>query len=157
MTRYAVVNASSLVTDADVYTMWVGVKDQLWYHVSVAWNRKFIDSVFVAKGGVIPSDCYPIYVLDNPDVADAVKKGDVEDARLHYIGFGYFEGRLGGTPAVDERWYLNTYTDVAQGVRVGRIGSASEHYDVIGASEGRSPSADYLPIAEHWKKALVGA
>ena len=95
------------------------------------------------------------YLKANPDVAEAVTAGDVEDARLHYIGFGYFEGRLGGTPAVDERWYLNTYSDVAQGVRAGKIGSASEHYDVIGASEGRSPSADYLPIAEHWKKALV--
>jgi hypothetical protein len=95
------------------------------------------------------------YLRANPDVADAVRRGEVEDARLHYIGFGYFEGRIGGTPAVDERWYLKMYSDVAQGIRAGKIGSASEHYDVIGASEGRSPSATYLPIAEHWKKALV--
>ena len=38
------------------------------------------------------------YLRANPDVAEAVRAGDVEDARLHYIGFGYFEGRLGGTP-----------------------------------------------------------
>jgi hypothetical protein len=95
------------------------------------------------------------YLKANPDVAAALKAGEIADARMHYIGFGYFEGRLGGTPPVDEGWYLNTYADVAQGVRAGKIKSASEHYDVVGAAEGRSPNADYLPIAEHWKKALV--
>jgi hypothetical protein len=96
------------------------------------------------------------YLKANPDIADAVRKGTVDDTRMHYIGFGYFEGRSGGTPPVDERWYLSTYSDVAQAVKLGKVASASEHYDVIGGSEGRSPSAEYVPVAEQWKKALVG-
>ena len=42
------------------------------------------------------------YLRDNPDIAAAVRSGKVEDARLHYVGFGYFEGRTGATPEVDE-------------------------------------------------------
>ncbi len=97
------------------------------------------------------------YLKANPDIAEAARKGAMDDVRMHYIGFGYFEGRTGGTPPVDERWYLSTYSDVAQAVRLGKVASASEHYNVIGGSEGRSPSAEYLPVAEQWKKALVGA
>jgi hypothetical protein len=97
------------------------------------------------------------YLRDNPDIAEAVRDGDVADPRAHYVGFGYFEGRTGGTPNVDERWYLTTYSDVAQGVKTGKVRSANEHYNVIGGSEGRSPSADYVEVAAQWKKALVRA
>lgn len=72
MKRYAVVNASTVVKDADVQTMWLAVKNQLFYHVCPAWNRPFMDSVFVTKGGTVPADCYPIYILDNADVAGAL-------------------------------------------------------------------------------------
>ncbi len=97
------------------------------------------------------------YLKENPDVADAMKKGEISDPRAHYVGFGYFEGRTGATPTVDEKWYLETYPDVAQGVRAGTVGSAREHYNIIGGSEGRSPNASYIPVAEKWKKALVKA
>ena len=72
MTKYAVVNQSTLVTDTDVQTMWLAVKNQLFYHAAPAWERSFVDSVFVPKGGVVPSDAFPIYILDNPDVANAL-------------------------------------------------------------------------------------
>jgi hypothetical protein len=72
MTRYAVVNQSTLVSDADAHTMWVATKNQLFYHAAPAWERKFMDSVFVPKGGFIPVDAFPIYLLDNPDVANAL-------------------------------------------------------------------------------------
>ena len=61
------------------------------------------------------------YLKTNPDVADAVRNRPIEDARIHYVGFGFFEGRGGATPDVDEAWYLRTYTDVADGVRSGQI------------------------------------
>jgi hypothetical protein len=95
------------------------------------------------------------YLRDNPDVARAIKSGAVEDARLHYVGFGYFEGRSGATPEVDEAWYLRRYADVAAAVASKAVASAAEHFKVIGASEGRSPSAFYLPAAEQWKKAIA--
>jgi hypothetical protein len=72
MDRYAVINDSTVVSDADVQIMYEGVKNQMWYQVCPAWNRRFMDSVFVPKGGTVPTDCYPIYILDNADVAGAL-------------------------------------------------------------------------------------
>jgi hypothetical protein len=97
------------------------------------------------------------YLRDNPDIAAAVKSGKLEDARLHYVGFGYFESRTGATPEVDEAWYLRTYPDVAEAVATKTVASAAEHFRVIGAAEGRSPNAFYVPAAEQWKKAIVTA
>jgi hypothetical protein len=97
------------------------------------------------------------YLKANPDVAEALKSGAIESARLHYIGFGYFEGRTGATPDVDERWYLKAYPDVGSAVRAGQIGSAAEHFQVSGASEGRSPSIRYAQDAEQWKRVLQAA
>ena len=95
------------------------------------------------------------YLRDNPDVVDAIRKGDVANALQHYIGYGYFEGRTGATPTVDERWYLATYPDVAQGIKLGQVRSAKDHYNAIGGAEGRSPSAAHQRVAEQWKKAFV--
>ena len=95
------------------------------------------------------------YLRDNPDIAGAVKAGKLEDARLHYVGFGYFESRSGATPEVDEGWYLRIYPDVAEAVAARSVGSAAEHFRVAGAAEGRSPNDFYLPAAEQWKKAIA--
>jgi hypothetical protein len=97
------------------------------------------------------------YLEANPDVAAALRSGTLESARLHYVGFGYFEGRRGATPEVDEGWYLQTYPDVGSAVRTGRIGSAAEHFSVVGASEGRSPNVRYTQDAEQWKRILKAA
>lgn len=97
------------------------------------------------------------YLEANPDVAAALDNGAIESARLHYVGFGYFEGRRGATPEVDEGWYLQTYPDVGSAVRTGRIGSASEHFSIVGAAEGRSPNIRYAQDAEQWKRILKAA
>jgi hypothetical protein len=97
------------------------------------------------------------YLRDNPDIAAAVKSGKVADARMHYVGFGYFESRTGATPEVDEAWYLRTYPDVSEAVATKSVASAAEHFRVIGAAEGRSPNAFYVPAAEQWKKAIAFA
>ena len=97
------------------------------------------------------------YLKANPDVAEAVESGAVESARLHYIGYGYFEGRQGATPEVDERWYLRSYPDVGAAVRAGRLSSATEHFEIVGASEWRSPSVRYENDAAQWKRALQAA
>ncbi|MDR3571116.1 MAG: hypothetical protein P4L81_02875 [Candidatus Pacebacteria bacterium] len=94
------------------------------------------------------------YFEQNPDVKDAVKLGRVENGFIHYIGFGYFEGRRGGIPAVDESWYLNKYPDVAAGVRAGAINGAKDHFYNIGAAEGRSPNSDNESEALRWKQAI---
>lgn len=97
------------------------------------------------------------YLEENPDIADGVRRGAVSDPRMHYVGFGFFEGRLGATPAVDEHWYLQTYPDIAIATKQGRVRSAKEHYQIAGAAEGRSPNPAYISVASQWKKALVGA
>src|ERR1700741_1948165 len=96
------------------------------------------------------------YLRENPDVAGAVARGEIENAHVHYIGFGYFEGRQGGGPEVDERWYLETYPDVALAVRDGKIPSGSQHFHAMGAAEGRSPNTDHIDDAQQWKAAMKG-
>jgi hypothetical protein len=95
------------------------------------------------------------YMKMNPDVEDAIKNKSVDSAILHYIGYGYLEGRVGATPDVDERWYLKTYPDVAAAVKSGKVKSATEHFNMIGAAEGRSPNSQYLAEAFQWKQALI--
>lgn len=94
------------------------------------------------------------YLKENPDVAMALGNGEIESAHVHYIGFGYFEGRQGGGPEVDEAWYTGRYPDIASAIREGRIKSAKHHFHMTGAAEGRSPNLDQEENAAQWKKAL---
>lgn len=95
-----------------------------------------------------------LYFKKNPDVRDAVSRGDIDSGHVHYIGFGYFEGREGGT-ALDETWYLEKYPDVAAAVRDGLIPSASRHFLLVGGGEGRSPNAAEEADAAQWKRVLT--
>ncbi|QIO98805.1 hypothetical protein [Bradyrhizobium symbiodeficiens] len=94
------------------------------------------------------------YLAANPDVREAVERGDVESGLLHFIGFGYFEGRTGGMAIVDEDWYLKKYPDVAMGIKKGAISSANQHFNAVGAGEGRCPNAAEEENAFQWKKVL---
>ena len=96
------------------------------------------------------------YLATNPDVKEAVARGEVESGHVHYVGFGYFEGRLGGMEEVDEAWYLRAYPDVAQALRDNQVASASQHFQAVGGGEGRSPNADQLENAMRWKRTLRG-
>lgn len=93
------------------------------------------------------------YLSENRNIQDAAKKGQVPDLKMHYVRFGFFEGRRGATPPVDESWYRRTYADIAAAVRKGEIGSGGEHFNVVGAEEFRSPSTTYVADAAEWKKA----
>ena len=94
------------------------------------------------------------YLSANKDIQDAAKKGQVPDPKAHYLKFGFFEGRRGAAPAVDEAWYRRTYTDIGAAVRKGEVTSGAEHFETIGAEEFRAPSASYLADALEWKKAV---
>jgi hypothetical protein len=94
------------------------------------------------------------YLRANPDVGQAVHRGDVESGQMHYIGYGYFEGRRGGTVKIDERRYLRDNPDVAVAIREGKIKSGEDHFYMIGAGEGRSPGPDHAADAAEWKRAL---
>ena len=83
------------------------------------------------------------YLNVYPDVADAVKTGDLKSARAHYMLAGYFENRLPRPVVVDEAWYLAEYPDVAEAIRTGMVASASAHFEGYGFVEGRLPRSGW--------------
>jgi hypothetical protein len=93
------------------------------------------------------------YLTANRDIQDAAKKGQVPDPKMHYINYGFFEGRRGALPTVDESWYRRTYADIATAIRKGDVSSGSEHFYTIGAEEFRTPSAAHAGDAQEWKDA----
>jgi hypothetical protein len=94
------------------------------------------------------------YLAANPEVRDHIALTGKITPNQHFIGFGYFEGRKGALPEVDELWYLETYPDVAAAIPNGEIASATEHFEKVGAIEGRAPSAEYVDVANQWKMLL---
>lgn len=79
------------------------------------------------------------YLRAYDDISHAVRTGDVESAKKHFVSDGYFEGRLPGRVTVDSDWYLSQYPDVAESVRRGDFTSAQAHFDQDGYREGRLP------------------
>jgi hypothetical protein len=110
----------------------------------------FLLKFVVSSGGFNESG----YLAANPDIAKAVSEGSMSDPAEHYINHGYFEGRRGATPQVDEAWYRKTYPDVAVAIRVGHLASGQEHFDVIGAEEFRTPNRECEKEVWDWKKAV---
>jgi hypothetical protein len=80
------------------------------------------------------------YRANNLDVDQAIRAGQLESGRHHYIIAGYFENRLPRPISVDEPWYLEEYPDVAGAIEAGAFASASEHFTRDGFKEGRLPS-----------------
>ncbi len=112
---------------------------------------------FLMQAALKTADFSPdAYLTANPDVRDAMRKGHELTAAQHFIAFGYFEGRRGGLPKVDETWYLRTYPDVAVAVAAGKVKSATEHFEVMGAGEGRAPSQALSDEAKRWKELMLG-
>ncbi len=83
------------------------------------------------------------YVQAYPDVADAIQKGIVADARDHYVSYGYYEHRMPYEITVDENWYLTQYPDVREAVTNGIIATARDHFYAAGFKEGRLPQAGF--------------
>jgi hypothetical protein len=79
------------------------------------------------------------YLERYPDIADAIEKGVVQSARLHFVNDGYFEGRMPFPIRVDERYYLSQNVGVAEYVRKGTLESGQQHFDENGYQEGRLP------------------
>lgn len=75
------------------------------------------------------------YLAANPDVADAVRRGELRSGFEHYRLYGLAEGRPG--VGFNEAQYLTANPDVAAAVRRGEISSGLEHYRLYGQAEGR--------------------
>ncbi len=94
------------------------------------------------------------YQRTYPDIAEAAAADNIPDLHRHYVETGFFEGRLGAPPPVDDVFYTSVYRDVAQAVERGDVGSAKEHYIRSGAAEGRLPSARLKPDVDTWMALL---
>ena len=98
------------------------------------------------------------YMASNPDVATAIRRGEVATAHEHYVVNGYFEGREGAGPGFDEAWYVKRYPDVALAVASGQWVSGFQHYRQEGMFEWRSPTRSAEAEVERWRGLLtVGA
>jgi hypothetical protein len=80
------------------------------------------------------------YLAANSDVAEAVRKGQIESGWVHYVTTGYFEGRSPGAYKIDVSWYRKRYPDVARAERRGQL-HVADHYARVGRAESRAASA----------------
>lgn len=89
-----------------------------------------------------------------PDIDAAFTAGRIPDLHHHFVEQGYFEGRCGAPPALDEAFYVMNYRDVAKALTQGEIASPSEHYIRAGAAEGRNPSPALIAEVAFWADLL---
>jgi hypothetical protein len=93
------------------------------------------------------------YLRCNPDVATAIRKGEMPSGREHFIQAGYFEGRTGAIP-VQEDWYLARNPDVAAAKRAKKVESAEMQYRIAGANEWRQPNPRSVKDVNAWRSVL---
>lgn len=94
------------------------------------------------------------YQANYPDIAAAAAAGRIPDLHRHFVETGWFEGRLGAPPAVDDAYYMGLYADVAQAVADGAITTPRAHYVQSGAAEGRVPSPHLAEEVAQWMHLL---
>lgn len=128
-------------------------RDRLNSRSKIAIDTRLLRALLRSIAAAMPFSA-EFYLATYPDIAEAHAAGDVADLHEHFIESGYFEGRLGAAPEVDEAFYLSTYKDVAQGAQKGEIMSGAEHYLRTGASEGRIPNARLRGTIDNWMALL---
>ena len=94
------------------------------------------------------------YLRKNPDVAAAIRSGDIANAQDHFISAGYFEDRGGVGLDVSESWYVKSNPDVARAIVMGEWVSGEAHYNQRGLFEGRAPNKAAEPDLAVWKEVL---
>lgn len=128
-------------------------RDRLNGRGKVAIDARLLRHIIQAAIGRLPFSA-AFYRSAYPDIAAAEASGQVPDLHRHYIETGYFEGRMGAPPAIDEGCYAAAYADVADAIAAGRIASAGEHYMQSGAAEGRVPNEALAPEIAAWMGVL---
>lgn len=82
----AVINQSTLVSDADVVRMTAAVDTQLYWHAAKAWNRSPLRMRFAGHQPVT-SDEWQIAILDTPDQAGVLGWHSEDAGRPHGVVF----------------------------------------------------------------------
>lgn len=119
----------------------------------IAIEARLLRQMLQALVSTQPFDA-EFYLQHNPDIAEAHAQGQIGDLRAHFVEQGYFEGRCGAPPPVNEAYYTATYRDVAEAITRGDIVSGSEHYVRSGAAEARVPAPELKPAIEAWLSVL---
>jgi hypothetical protein len=79
------------------------------------------------------------YLQNNPDVAEAVRKGEWPSGLTHFCVSGKAKGRK-AAPSVDVNWYLSAYPQAALEIASGKVASVRDHYHSLGKQRGYLPS-----------------
>lgn len=92
------------------------------------------------------------YLADNPDVANAVKSGQLSSGWGHYSEFGKKEGRSYTSADMPSDWdewtYRNQNPDVDAAIKSGSVPSGYKHYVWNGKSEGRQYAKKVTPVEQ---------
>ncbi len=95
------------------------------------------------------------YREQHPDVAEAIRQGEISDEIGHFVTFGYQEGRAASRMTVDEDWYRDAYPDVDDAIFEGTRDSAEDHYNDTGYFEGRVPDAASENEILRWRMTIA--
>ena len=142
------VPSGPLVFQFDDFVLYEQLDDDRPYQGSSA---SFNDELYARPKAVSDET---LYLLANPDVAEAVQNGVHTSGFEHYEQFGRAEGRnklpldyeIGGLKIAslfDETYYLGEYQDVANGLADGPFVYGYDHFVKFGIIEGRNPSLYY--------------
>lgn len=128
-------------------------RERLASRSKVAIDTRLLRTLLQTLAAQLPFDA-DFYLAENDDIAIAHERGEIGDLHRHFIESGYFEGRFGAPPSVDEAFYAATYGDIGAAIRSGQLTSGTEHYMRSGAAEGRLPSESLRPQVERWASVL---
>lgn len=118
-----------------------------------AVSLPILKALLCAAASSLPFD-EEFYLSTYPDIRKAHETGKIKDLRVHFVEFGYLEGRMGAPPEFDEDFYKTTYPDVAVAIAKGDVKSAFDHYVYAGAFEGRHASASAMEANRRWSELL---
>ena len=127
--------------------------DRLSGRSKIAVEARLLRMLLQHLVSTLPFDA-TFYRANYPDIDASARADQMPDLHRHFIENGFFEGRLGAPPEVDEPFYLRTYPDVADAIARGDVRSASEHYIHSGAAEGRVPNPALRPQIDDWMAVL---
>lgn len=124
-------------------------RERLSGHAKIAVDADLLRALIQLAAAQLPFSG-SFYRATYPDIAAAYAAGAIPDLHRHFVSTGFFEGRAGAPPKMDDAYYAATYPDVAQALGNGEVASASDHYVRSGAAEGRAPNAGAKPEIDGW-------
>jgi len=96
--------------------------------------------------------CEQDYLLSNPDVSDAIERGEFKSGFDHWLRVGKQEGRSFEPAEFNEIEYLELNPDVVELIRDGLFASGRDHWRRRGRLEGRNIKIVHPMSLSHLKR-----